>query len=213
MSCVIVQASVWGVAQMLTKISPIARLLYMLLLMWSVYANTVTASDHLIDITIEKGVTTGYDHIHAIGDFRGRESAFREVMMHVPEYARLHEWIDKVTLINVNENDKQAFMIEFVFPWPVGRKWSHIQVETNSDNMISWRQIDGSFKKNEGYMSYTATDISLKIDYSAKVDLGYSPRMVRPYIEQFVTDFIKGIGKRAAYIASNTKHASLTKSR
>lgn len=150
-----------------------------------------------IKIDFKTDKDTGQDQVRAAAELHRGEAAILGVIMEVTEYPRLHEWIQKVIQLDSTDDGRQEFLVEFKFPWPVGCKWSRIEVQQEGGKGISWRQIDGSLGMNEGRMSVLADGELSYIDYRASIDVGVSKALVRPYMKGFVTDFLAAIDRRA----------------
>ena len=148
-----------------------------------------------IDIGFETDTATGRNLVHAQAAFPANESVIRAVFSAIAAYPRLHDWIRETTLVSCS-NDVQEFLVQFRFPWPVGRQWSRVEVREAGDT-ISWKQLAGSLKANDGEISFHAVDDEVRIDYRASIDVGFPDLWTRSYKKQFIAEFLTAAGDLA----------------
>jgi hypothetical protein len=107
----------------------------------------------------------------------------------------LHDWIRETTLVSTDKENRE-FLVKFVFPWPVVRQWSQVEVR-HSGNTIFWRQGDGSLKANHGRISFTTVDSEVHIDYRASIDIGFPELWTQPDKEKFIREFLTAAYEQA----------------
>lgn len=113
----------------------------------------------------------------------------------IAAYPRLHDWIPKTTLVSCSEG-VQEFLVQFSFPWPVGRQWSRVEVHRNG-GAISWKQLEGSLKANNGQISFEAVGDQVRVDYPAAIDVGLPDALTRSYKKQFIAEFLTAAAVQA----------------
>jgi len=148
-----------------------------------------------IDISFEADAADTQRLVHARAQFAARESVVYDVFDGITTYPMLHEWIRKTTQVSAGK-DSQEFLVEFAFPWPVGRQWSHVEVR-HSGNTISWKQVEGTLKANHGRISFTSSDSGVDIDYRAAIDVGLPELWTQPYKEKFIREFLTAAAVQA----------------
>ena len=148
-----------------------------------------------IDIEFETDQATGQEWIHAKANCHAREAPAYEAFNAIVDYPALHHWIRNTKAENEENSDHQEFLIEFDFPWPVGKQWSRVQIQ-QGDSVISWTQVDGSLNINRGRIAIAEYEGQAHVDYRAILDVGYPDAFTRGYKEQFVTEFLIAIYNR-----------------
>lgn len=148
-----------------------------------------------IDIEFETDQITGQEWIHAKANCHARQAQAYEVFNAIADYPELHHWILNTKAENEENSDHQEFLIEFAFPWPVGKQWSRVQIQ-KSNSVISWNQTEGSLKINRGIVTIAEHGDQAHVDYRAILDVGYPDAFTRGYKEQFVTEFLVAIYNR-----------------
>jgi uncharacterized membrane protein len=151
-----------------------------------------------IEVRFEAAATDSQKLIHAQAVFDAPRPVVYNIFNRITAYPMLHDWIRKTTLVDEG-SERQEFLVEFEFPWPVGRQWSRVEVR-HSGNMIIWRQVEGSLEANHGRISFTTTDDSkVNIDYRAAIDIGLPELWTQSYKEKFIKEFLT-----AAYTQTET---------
>jgi uncharacterized membrane protein len=151
-----------------------------------------------IEVRFEADATDSQKLIHAQAVFDAPGPVVYNIFNRITTYPMLHDWIRETTLVNEG-SERQEFLVVFEFPWPVGRKWSRVEVH-HSGNTIFWRQVEGSLKTNHGRISFTTTDDSkVNIDYRAAIDIGLPELLTQSYKEKFIREFLT-----AAYTQTGT---------
>jgi uncharacterized membrane protein len=148
-----------------------------------------------IEVGFEADAADSQKLIHAKAEFAVPRPVVYDVFNRVTSYPMLHDWIRETTLVSADE-DSQEFMVEFAFPWPVGRQWSRVEVQ-HSGNSIFWRQLEGSLKANHGRISFTTEDSMVHIDYRAAIDIGLPELLTQSYKEKFVREFLTAAYEQA----------------
>jgi len=161
---------------------------------WVFTAGSVLAAPQ-IDIEFETDQTTGHEWIHAKANCQSRESQAYEAFNAIVDYPELHHWIQNTKAANEDNSSYREFLIEFDFPWPVGKQWSRVQIQ-QGDSVISWHQADGSLNINKGSIKISEYEGQAHVDYRAILDVGYPDVFTRGYKEQFVTEFLIAIFNR-----------------
>lgn len=173
-----------------------------------------------IDIEFETDQTTGQEWIHAKANFHAKEQQAYEVFNAIVDYPELHNWIHNAKAEGEENNDHQEFLIEFNFPWPVGKQWSRVKIQKNN-SILSWKQTEGSLDMNRGRITIAEYEGQAHVDYRAILDVGYPDAFTRGYKEQFVTEFLAAIYNRlnrknqlpVSTPASSEKHLTVISSR
>ena len=148
-----------------------------------------------IDIEFEIDQTTGQEWINAKANYHARHAQAYEVFNAIADYPELHRWIRNTKARNEANGDHQEYLIEFAFPWPVGKQWSRVQIK-KSNSVISWNQTEGSLKFNRGTVTIAEHGGQAHVDYRAILDVGYPDAFTRGYKERFVTEFLVAIYNR-----------------
>jgi len=160
-----------------------------------VFTTGSTPAAPQIVIEFETDQTTGQEWIHAKASYHARQAQAYEVFNAIGDYPELHHWIQNTKAEDEGNCDQQAYLIEFVFPWPVGKQWSRVLIQ-KSNSGISWNQTEGSLGVNRGRIAIAEYEGQAHIDYRAILDVGYPDAFIRGYKEQFVTEFLIAIYKR-----------------
>ena len=161
----------------------------------SVFSTGAAQAMPQIDIEFETDQTTGQEWIHAKTNYLAREAQAYEAFNAIIDYPKLHHWIENTKAENEENSDHQVFLIEFDFPWPLGKQWSRIQIQ-KCNSVISWNQTEGSLNINRGKIAITEYEGQAHVDYRAILDVGYPDVFTRGYKEQFITEFLIAIYDR-----------------
>lgn len=153
-------------------------------------ACNVTLAEQTIKIQFAKTSTSGQETLNAQTVFDRHGDALRRVLLSFQDYADLHPWITEVTLVKPKAGEKPEFLIRFKFPWPVGERWSHIEVNTDYRNSIIWRQVEGTMNANEGQLKFVTDGQGIRAEYSAVINVGLPNALTRSLRKQFVKEFI-----------------------
>ena len=146
-----------------------------------------------IAIEFEQEQGSKNEWIHARANCDTPESQLYEMINAIVEYPALHSWIREAKFESNTVNGGQQFLIEFKFPWPVGKRWSRVEIKRESNATISWRQLEGTLKTNEGRITITEQEQQAHIDYRANIDVGYPNAFTRGYKKKFVSEFLAAI--------------------
>jgi hypothetical protein len=149
-----------------------------------------------IDINFEADQATGNEWIRAQADYDIKKSRLYEILNAITEYPTLHGWIQDTKIESDAGNGRQEFLIKFKFPWPVGERWSRVEVRSEGDSVISWNQLEGSLKMNQGRITITGHERQARIDYLAIIDVGFPNAVTRSYKKKFVSEFLGAIQHR-----------------
>jgi hypothetical protein len=162
-----------------------------------------------IQVSFESDGSSGQRLIHAEGLFPVRGADIQRVFTAISAYPQLHDWIRAARPL-ARSAHAEEFLVEFRFPWPVGKQWSRVEVRRDGDSAIEWRQIEGSLKANHGRIAFTTRNGDAHIDYRAAIDVGLPDAFSRPYKKQFVTEFLDAVYQtaRASSMASNVALAA-----
>ena len=150
-----------------------------------------------IEVSFEAGAADSQKLVHAQAVFPPNQSIVYSIFNAITAYPMLHDWIRQTTLVSTDE-DTQEFLVEFAFPWPVGRQWSRVAVRHHRDT-IFWRQVEGSLKANHGRIGFTTANNKVHIDYRAAIDIGLPELWTQSYKEKFIREFLT-----AAYAQAQT---------
>jgi len=148
-----------------------------------------------IDISFETDAVTGQKLVRAQAVFPASVPVAYAIFDAIGAYPRLHDWIRETTLVSCGKG-VQEFLVQFRFPWPVGRQWSRVEVHKNGGT-ISWTQLEGSLKANNGQISFEAAGDNVRVDYRAVIDVGLPDALTRSYKKQFITEFLTAAGVQA----------------
>lgn len=173
-------------------------LYYALLAVFLSCCTPLAVAQQNVDIDFVSDAETGREVIKAQYMFRQHTGSLRKVLLAVNGYAELHDWITRATLVKSISHEATEFLIEFEFPWPVGRRWSIIEVHKLGSDTIVWHQITGDMKANEGRLHFTEYDRGMKADYSAIIAIGMPDAVTRGFKKKFVTEFISAAFEQAA---------------
>ncbi len=144
-----------------------------------------------IEVNIANDDGSGLDIIQAQTAFDNHGTALRRILLAISGYADLHPWIVSSTPTGTGDQEGKEFLIEYDFPWPVCRRWSHIRVHKKDENTISWRQVAGNMQKNEGWLRFSSPgNQSINVSMSAIIGIGLPEILIREFKKQFVKDFI-----------------------
>jgi hypothetical protein len=150
-----------------------------------------------IDIKFENSSATGRESIHAKAAFYSYGPEIRTTLAAITAYPELHAWIRNTTLLRHVSNRKLEYLVEFEFPWPVGRRWSQVEVHQESLTRISWHQVEGNLKANQGEISIVTRGERVDIEYRAILDIGLPDAWIRSYKKKFVTEFLNAVYHQA----------------
>jgi uncharacterized membrane protein len=162
---------------------------------------SVLAEPH-IEISFERDGTT-QRLIHAQALFPARGADIHRVFAAISAYPELHDWIRATRRVGKTPYGEQ-FLIDFEFPWPVGKQWSRVEVRRHDDSAIEWHQVEGSLKANRGRIAFTSRSGAAQIDYRAVIDVGFPDAFTRPYKERFVSEFLGAVYHEARSSSATT---------
>lgn len=154
-----------------------------------------------IEVSFETGAADTQKLVHAQAEFQAGRSIVYSIFDRISSYPMLHHWIRKTTRVSETA-DSEEFLVEFAFPWPVGRQWSRVAVRHNG-NAILWEQVDGSLKANHGRIDFTPAGTNVRIDYLAAIDIGLPERLTQSYKAMFVREFLTAAYEQARVISSS----------
>lgn len=155
-----------------------------------------SAASMPIDIRFETDRASGAEWIRARTEYDADKARIYGILDAVGEYPALHGWIQDTKIESDAGNGKQQVVIKFKFPWPVGERWSRVEVLREGDSVISWNQLDGTLKMNRGRIAITGQARQTYIDYEAVIDVGYPDTVTRNYKKRFVSEFLGAIHDR-----------------
>ena len=171
--------------------SQTARLLYFVLITVCLgYPAQSEAATPGIDINFENSSATGREIIHARAEFYSYGPEIRTTLVAIAGYPELHAWIRNTTLLRHVSAGKLEYLVEFDFPWPVGRRWSRIVVHQESSTKMSWHQLEGNLKMNQGEIFIVTCGERVNIEYRAILDIGLPDALTRRYKKKFVSEFL-----------------------
>ncbi|MGB5603799.1 MAG: hypothetical protein WBO14_15330 [Gammaproteobacteria bacterium] len=150
-------------------------------------------SEAEIAIGFENDSSSGDEFISAETGFLAPRAAIWNAFAAITEYPNLHKWIREARFVGFTDDDTQEFLIEFKFPWPIGTRWSRIEVTREHGSKISWRQIEGDLGANEGRISFSSKGDQARIHYRAIISVGVPALLARPYKKKFVWEFLNAI--------------------
>ena len=156
-----------------------------------------------IEISYERDDSSADSLIRAEALFPVRSSDIQRVFAAISAYPELHDWIRSTRLVRKTVQGEE-FLVEFAFPWPVGKQWSRVEVRRHADNSIEWHQIDGSLKANRGRIAFSTRGGAAHIDYRAVIDVGFPDALTRPYKKRFVSEFVGAVYQEARSRSSST---------
>jgi hypothetical protein len=166
-----------------------------------------------IDINFEADQASGNEWIRAQANYDIKKSRLYEILNAITEYPALHGWIQDARIESDAENGRQEFFIKFKFPWPVGERWSRVEVRSEGDSVITWNQLEGTLKMNQGRIAITEHAHQAHIDYQAIIDVGYSNAVTRSYKKQFISEFLGAIHDRTKNSGQTSDATSTAPSR
>lgn len=150
-----------------------------------------------IEVSFETDGASRQRLIHAEARFPVQSAGIQRVFAAIIAYPELHDWIRDTRLVRTTAHSEE-FMVEFSFPWPVGKKWSRVEVRRQGDSAIEWRQIEGSLKANQGRITFSNHNGEAHIDYRAVIDIGLPDALTRPHKKKFVTEFLDAVYQQAS---------------
>jgi len=155
-------------------------------------ANPSVAAPQIV-IEFQQAPGSENEWIYAKANCQTTKPQLSEVINAVVKYPALHSWIRDTKIESNTINGGQQFLVEFEFPWPVGKRWSRVEMKKESDSVISWIQLEGTLKSNQGRIVITEREQQAHIDYRAIIDVGYPNAFTRGYKKQFVMEFLEAI--------------------
>ncbi len=161
-------------------------------------------AEQVINTRFINDAASGREVMKAQATFSRYGDELRKVLLSFRGYADLHPWITETEISNSPVEGTSQVLIRFKFPWPVGKRWSRIEVNTDGQDVIAWRQIEGTLNANEGRLQFATNGQNVRIDYSAVLSTGFPDRWARGYKKQFVTEFINAAHLRAAETGPGT---------
>jgi len=147
----------------------------------------------VIEIDFKSDEASGQELIHARAELGSHGAETWKALGAITAYPALHPWICDTHLLRQSGERLQEFLIEFEFPWPVGRRWSRIEVQRESPVRISWRQLEGSLQVNQGQLSFNSRGGEVHIDYQATINVGLPDAWTRYYRQKFVSEFLGAV--------------------
>lgn len=178
-------------------------------LVTGLFLSTQAMAEPEIAIDFESDAQSGEEFVRAETGFRARRAAIWNAFAAITEYPNLHEWIREARFVGYHDDDTQEFLIEFEFPWPIGKRWSRVAVTSSGSQEISWRQIDGDLDANEGRISFSGEGEQARIHYRAVISVGVPAVFARPYKKQFVCEFLNAMREHVADTTYNTETMAL----
>lgn len=169
---------------------------------------TSGGSGNNIGVHFKVEPSSGQEYMYASEILGAGKSAAHNVFAAITDYPSLHPWIKDVKLVREDGSNKKDFRIDFKFPWPLGPKWSVVEVDLAADGTMTWHQIDGSLKKNSGTISLHAEGQTVRLEYAAVIDVGLPNAWIRHYKRKFVSQFLVAVDKRAVASESGEQYAS-----
>ncbi len=151
-----------------------------------------------IDVSFEASDTDSQQLVHAVAEFPVHETAVHAVFDAITDYPELHQWIRATKPVST-ESSSHQYLVQFTFPWPVGRQWSRVEVRQVGQT-IFWRQVEGTLKANHGSITFTSENGAVHVDYRAAMDIGLPESLTRSYKAKFVSEFLTAARKKAAAI-------------
>jgi hypothetical protein len=145
-----------------------------------------------IEISFERDGSSAHRLIHAEALFPTEGADIHRVFAAISDYPELHDWIRTTRRVGRTPHGEQ-FLIDFEFPWPVGKQWSRVEVRRHDDSAIEWHQVEGSLKANRGRIAFSTRSGAAHIDYRAVIDVGFPDAFTRPYKERFVSEFLGAV--------------------
>ena len=155
-------------------------------------------AEQVIDVHFVNDATSGQEVLKAQATYEHHGAALRRVLLAFPGYADLHPWIAEATSVSPAVDGRSEILIRFKFPWPAGQRWSRIEVNTDHQDVITWRQVEGTMNANRGQLKLVASGQRIRVDYSAVINAGFPDAWTRGFKKQFVTEFIDAAHVRAA---------------
>lgn len=149
-----------------------------------------------IEISFERDGTSAHSLIRAEALFPAPGADIQRVFAAISAYPELHDWIRATQLVRKTTQGEE-FMVEFEFPWPVGKQWSRVEVRRRGSTTIEWHQIEGSLKANQGRIAFSTRSGAAHIDYRAVIDVGFPDALTRPYKKRFVSEFLGAVYQQA----------------
>jgi hypothetical protein len=156
-----------------------------------------------IEISFERDGTSAQRLIHAEALFPAQGADIHRVFAAISAYPELHDWIRATRRVGKTAHGEQ-FLIDFEFPWPVGKQWSRVEVRRHDDSAIEWHQVEGTLKANRGRIAFSTRSGAAHIDYRAVIDVGFPDAFTRPYKERFVSEFLGAVYHEARTSSATT---------
>ena len=156
-----------------------------------------------IEISFERDGTSAQRLIHAEALFPLQGTDIHRVFAAITAYPELHDWIRATRRVGKTPYGEQ-FLIDFEFPWPVGKQWSRVEVRRHGDSAIEWHQVEGSLKANRGRIAFSTRNGAAHIDYRAVIDVGFPDAFTRPYKKRFVSEFLGAVYHEARTPSATT---------
>lgn len=176
-----------------TNTASIIKQWRLLLTLALAFLNTVSVAAPKIAIEFEQEQGSNTEWIHAKANCHTTGPQLYKALNAIVSYPELHNWIRDTKAEPNTMNGDQQFLVEFKFPWPVGKQWSRIEVKKDSDTVISWHQLEGSLKMNQGRIAISEDQQQAHLDYRAIIDVGYPNAFTRGYKKQFILEFLGAI--------------------
>ena len=166
-----------------------------------------------IDISFEADRASGNEWIRAQANYDTNKSQLYKILNAIGEYPTLHGWIQDTRIEGDAGNGRQEFVIKFKFPWPVGERWSRVEVRREGDSSIAWNQLEGTLKMNQGRIVITEHAQQAHIDYLAIIDVGFPNAVTRSYKKKFVSEFLSAVHYRTNNSGQSFDETSASSSR
>jgi hypothetical protein len=178
----------------MTRLSPLLSLVLLAVGLAGATRSALAEPD--IEISFPRDATSAHGLIHAEALFPVQGADIHRVFSAISAYPELHDWIRATRRVGKTPHGEQ-FLIDFEFPWPVGKQWSRVEVRRHGDSAIEWHQVEGSLKANHGRIAFSTRSGAAHIDYRAAIDVGLPDAFTRPYKKRFVSEFLGAVYEQA----------------
>jgi hypothetical protein len=157
----------------------------------------VAAAPPGLQVLHEAGADPGEEILYVQGRIDAPISAVCHVVFDIPGWQSLHPSIVSSHLESIRDDGSWVVDVTADFPWPIGRRWSRLEVELFGGRTVAWQQINGSFRQNHGTVILVDRDSSTDVRYWAVIDLGLPRVIARPFENYFVEEFWQAVSQAA----------------
>jgi hypothetical protein len=150
-----------------------------------------------VHVFYQAGADPGDEILYVEGRIDAPLSAVCHVVCDFAGWQSLHPWIISSRLEGTSEDGSSLVDVTTDLPWPIGQRWSRLEIQPFGGRTVAWQQIEGSFRQNYGTVVLEDRDMGTEVHYWAVIDLGLPRVIARPFEKYFVEEFWRAVSQAA----------------